>query len=160
MTELALLVSMWASAYTYPTDTMFKYGPAAIWLSGIAQTTNILTMVTFFSFVWFGPDSEYGFTTVEQWAVLARAIPAHTIPLAFSTVNLYLLSDISLQLADIWLVLVPTVLYWGVTFVYSRLEPDYSVYYFLTWDEPLTLYSCTVLLPVALGAWISQALLT
>ena len=160
LTELALLFSIWASRYSDPDASMFNYQPGAVWLTGLAQTTNILIALTFFTFAWFGPDSDYGFSTPEQWALLATEIPAHTIPLAFTSLNLYLLSDVSLQLADIWLVLIPTCVYGGITFLYSRLEPEYISAYFLTWDEPLTIYSALVLVPAALGAWVSQALLT
>ena len=65
LTELALLFSLWASKYSTSEDSMFDYKLPAIYLNEVAHIANIIIASVFFTFIWFGPDSNYGFSTLD-----------------------------------------------------------------------------------------------
>ena len=58
----------------------------------------------------------------------------HALPLVFSLINTFLLSDAVMYYSDSWLIVVLAAFYLLVTYYYTYRSGKY-VYYFLTWEE-------------------------
>ena len=80
---------------------------------------------------------------------LTNHVIIHVLPLLFSTINLFVLSDMIIYIQDLWLVPVLATTYLSIAYVYSTVE-DYEIYSFLTFKNMTSFW---VGLGIVVASW-------
>ena len=129
-TEYSLLTSIYAGKYTYGVDSLIDYKALATLLNTASQSINLT--VTLVSWVFIMPWVYTDEKNTLYYKIDSTLI--HSLPLLFTTINIFMLSDTTLYFSDSWVILVVAVLYLSLTYYYTKKSGEY-VYYFLTWEE-------------------------
>jgi hypothetical protein len=116
LTEYSLFTSIYAGQYTYGVDSLVDYKVIATILNTLAQTMNVI--VTLVSWLLIMP----WVYTYEENTLLFKVDQTliHSLPLLFSTINIFILSDTTLYYSDSWVIFVIAVLYLTLTYVYTK----------------------------------------
>ena len=129
-TEYSLFTSIYAGKYTYGVDSLIDYKALATILNTSAQTMNLI--VTVVSWILIMP---WVYTSEENTLIFKiDQTFIHSLPLLFSTINIFILSDTTIYYSDSWVIIVVAFLYLSLTYVYTKTLGE-KVYYFLTWEE-------------------------
>lgn len=115
-TEYSLLTSIYASQYTYGVDSIVDYKAIANILNTAAQTINVI--VTTITWILIMPlllsDEESSLAYKLDMSLI------HLLPLLFTTLNVFVLSDITLYYSDLWVILDIASLYLLLTYYFTK----------------------------------------
>ena len=127
MTDITIIISIWAMNYDQSTDHELDYKPLAIWLMSANQALNVGVAIVFFILpsTWNGKK-----TNVLTW--LYR-VAQHTAPLVLSSINLYFLSDVAILYTDIWVTYTILFSYTLTTYILTKRSGN-PAYPFLTYN--------------------------
>ena len=109
---------------------MFDWKAIANLLNAAALTMNFI--VTVVSWLLIMPYILLG-ENYSIWSKIDQSL-IHALPLVFSLINTFFLSDAVVYYSDSWLILALAAFYLFVTYYYTYRSGRY-VYYFLTWEE-------------------------
>ena len=109
---------------------MFDWKAIANLLNAAALTINFI--VTVVSWPLIMPYILLG-ENYSIWSKIDQSL-IHALPLVFSLINTFFLSDAVVYYSDSWLILALAAFYLFVTYYYTYRSGRY-VYYFLTWEE-------------------------
>ena len=116
-------------------QTYIDYKIMAILMSDLAQVSNvIITVVSWLVIIPWSVQIENGWDTPLKVYIQIKNIWIHTIPLIFTSLNMFLFSDVVVYYEDAW-VFVPIALgYLVIAWTYTSLT-GVALYPFLTFSE-------------------------
>ena len=137
ITNLSIYMSIQASHFTSGRELAgFPTKAVANLLMGIAETINVI--VTVVSYVIIIPatvkQSNAWDTPEHIFDTIFNKILVHTLPIIFSTVNLFMLTDTIMYYTDLWFVPLMTAAYMGMAYTYTKTYNSY-IYPFMTFKD-------------------------
>ena len=104
-----------------------------------------------------------GWSTFEEVYWQFDMMAQHIVPLILSTINLYLLSDVTVRYTDMWVIPVVSISYLTINYILTKVTGT-PAYEFLTWDNWITVIfifatfgsgSVVYLIDATLTLWIT-----
>lgn len=111
---------------------MIDYKAIANIFNTVSQSTNIV--VTVASWIFIMPLIFEGKGKSNSWAYKVDMSLIHSLPLMFTTINLFILSDTTIYYSDLWIVCLFMGKYLHRTYIYTMITGEH-IYPFLTWEE-------------------------
>lgn len=121
LTELSLFFSIWASEYEQGVNSIVDYKVMAVLINSLGENVNIIVTIVSWIFIlpllWTMDD---GWSTPAMVYFQLDNIFIHLLPFIYTTINMFLLSDMTVKYSDYWMIPIVSGTYLSITYVWTK----------------------------------------